>query len=226
VNRLLVANRGEIARRVFATCTRLGIATAAVYAGPDADALFVRDADVAVALPGGPRAYLDGEAIIAAARRVDADAIHPGYGFLAENAVFARAVQDAGLLWIGPPPGVIEAMGSKTGARARMQAAGVSVLPGATDVADAHGVGFPLLVKASAGAAGRGCAWSSAPRTSTPRWRGRAAKPARPSATTRSSSSATRPARATSRSRSWATRTGASSPTASATAPFSAATRR
>jgi acetyl/propionyl-CoA carboxylase alpha subunit len=155
VNRLLVANRGEIARRIFATCRRLGISTAAVYAAPDADAPFVREADVAVALAGEPLAYLDGAAVIDAARRAGADAIHPGYGFLAENAGFAQAVLDAGLTWVGPSPEAIAAMGSKTQARTRMEAAGVPVLPGSYDL-DADAVGFPLLVKASAGGGGKG----------------------------------------------------------------------
>ncbi|MEA2168100.1 MAG: propionyl-CoA carboxylase alpha chain [Solirubrobacteraceae bacterium] len=149
MNRLLVANRGEIARRVFATCRRLGISTAAVYAPPDADAMFVREADVAVALGGEPMAYLDGAAVVAAALRVGADGIHPGYGFLAENAGFAQAVLDAGLTWVGPSPEAIAAMGSKTEARTRMEAAGVPVL---TEGAD-H---FPLMVKASAGGGGKG----------------------------------------------------------------------
>jgi acetyl/propionyl-CoA carboxylase alpha subunit len=158
VQRLLVANRGEIARRVFATCRRLGIATVAVYSDVDAGAPFVADADVAVRLGGATPAesYLRGDAIIEAARRAGADAIHPGYGFLAENAAFAQAVLDAGLVWVGPSPEAIAAMGSKTEARTRMEAAGVPVLPGANDPADADAVGFPLLVKASAGGGGKG----------------------------------------------------------------------
>ncbi len=150
MRRVLVANRGEIARRVFLTCRRLGIGTAAVFTEPDADAMFVRDADVAVALGADPRGYLDGDAIIVAAQRVGADAVHPGYGFLAENAGFAQAVVDAGLTWIGPTPDAIAAMGSKTEARARMEEAGVPILPEGRDA------GFPLLVKASAGGGGKG----------------------------------------------------------------------
>jgi propionyl-CoA carboxylase alpha chain len=149
VKRLLVANRGEIARRVFATCRRLGVGTAAVFTAPDADAPFAREADVAVALGEDPRAYLDIAAVVAAARRAGADAVHPGYGFLAENADFPRAVADAGLTWVGPTPEAIAAMGSKTEARARMEAAGVPVLPEGAD-------SFPLLVKASAGGGGKG----------------------------------------------------------------------
>jgi acetyl/propionyl-CoA carboxylase alpha subunit len=138
----------------------------AVFSEPDATAPFVREADCAVALGGSTPAesYLRGEAVVEAARRTDADAIHPGYGFLAENAGFAQAVLDAGLIWIGPSPEAIEAMGSKTEARARMQAAGVPVLPGASldgergDAlrAVAEGVGFPILVKAAAGGGGKG----------------------------------------------------------------------
>ncbi len=150
MRRVLVANRGEIARRVFATCRRLGVGTAAVFTEPDADAPFVRDADVAIALGEDPRGYLDGAAIVAAAQHAGADAIHPGYGFLAENADFARAVLDAGLIWIGPTPDAIAAMGSKTQARTRMEAAGVPILPEGRDA------GFPLLVKASAGGGGKG----------------------------------------------------------------------
>src|SRR4051812_42084855 len=166
INRVLVANRGEIARRVFATCRRLGISTAAVYSDPDASAAFVREADVAVGLGGATpgESYLRGDAVVAAALRVDADAIHPGYGFLSENAAFAEVVADAGLTWIGPPPSAIAAMGSKTEARDRMQRAGVPVLPGARlegetgdDLRALGGVvGFPLLVKASAGGGGKG----------------------------------------------------------------------
>jgi acetyl/propionyl-CoA carboxylase alpha subunit len=158
MRRVLVANRGEIARRVFATCRRLGLSTAAVFSEPDADAGFVREADVAVALGGATPAesYLRAGAVLAAARAAGADAIHPGYGFLAENAAFARQVLDAGLTWIGPSPEAIAAMGSKTEARERMQRAGVPVLPGSTDLGRTEDVGFPLLVKASAGGGGKG----------------------------------------------------------------------
>jgi propionyl-CoA carboxylase alpha chain len=166
IGRVLVANRGEIARRVFSTCRRLGVATVAVYSEPDAMAAFVREADVAVALGGASPAesYLRGEAVIAAAIRAGADAVHPGYGFLSENAAFAQSVIDAGLTWIGPSPDAIAAMGSKTEARDRMQRAGVPVLPGARldhgRVADvqtiADRLGYPLLVKASAGGGGKG----------------------------------------------------------------------
>ena len=163
MRRVLVANRGEIARRVFATCPRLGISTAAVFSEPDTEALFAREADVAVALRGATPAesYLRGDAVLAAAHLVEADAIHPGYGFLAENAAFAQAVLDAGFSWIGPSPEAIARMGSKIEARTRMQAAGVPVLPGAhLDGGDplkaADEVGYPLLVKSSAGGGGKG----------------------------------------------------------------------
>jgi propionyl-CoA carboxylase alpha chain len=149
IRRLLVANRGEIARRVFATCRALGIETVAVYSDPDAGAPHVREADHAVRLPGAAPAdtYLRGDLIVAAAQRSGADAVHPGYGFLAENAGFAESVGGAGLTWVGPPPKAIAAMGSKVEAKRIMAAAGVPVLSGA---------GFPLIVKASAGGGGRG----------------------------------------------------------------------
>jgi acetyl/propionyl-CoA carboxylase alpha subunit len=163
IERLLVANRGEIARRVFRTCRALGIATVAVYSDADAEALFVAEADEAVRI-GGPApqdSYLRGEAIVDAALRIGADAVHPGYGFLAENAGFAEAVIAAGLTWIGPDPAAIAAMGSKTEARELMERSGVPVLPGRRlDGADpeeaAAEIGFPLLVKAAAGGGGKG----------------------------------------------------------------------
>ena len=157
IRSVLVANRGEIARRVMRTCRDLGIATVAVHSDADADAPYVAEADAAVALPGNSPAetYLRGDLLIEAARRAGADAVHPGYGFLSESADFARAVIDAGLTWIGPPPDAIAAMGSKTEAKRLMADAGVPVLPdlasGAVGTAD-----LPVLIKASAGGGGRG----------------------------------------------------------------------
>ncbi|MFP3992533.1 biotin carboxylase N-terminal domain-containing protein, partial [Streptomyces sp. E11-3] len=157
IRTLLVANRGEIAVRVFRTCRELGIATAAVHSDADTDALHVREADVAVRLPGLAPAdtYLRGDLVVKAAQAAGADAVHPGYGFLSENAEFARAVLDAGLVWIGPPPEAIEAMASKTRAKELMAAAGVPLLdpvkPAAATADD-----LPLLVKAAAGGGGRG----------------------------------------------------------------------
>ena len=127
INRVLVANRGEIARRVFATCRRLGVGTVAVYTDPDAGAPHVTEADVRVRLPG-TRGYLDAGAVLAAARASGADAVHPGYGFLSENAEFAAAVIAAGLTWIGPPVAAVTAMGSKIESKKMMDAAGVPVL--------------------------------------------------------------------------------------------------
>ena len=166
LTRVLVANRGEIARRVFRTCREMGLGTVAVFSDADADAPFVREAGAAVRLPGSTPAdtYLRGDLVIAAALRTGADAVHPGYGFLSEDAGFAQAVLDAGLVWIGPPPAAIEAMGSKLAAKALMAEAGVPCLPGvdATGLSDdallaaADGIGYPVLVKASAGGGGRG----------------------------------------------------------------------
>jgi propionyl-CoA carboxylase alpha chain len=151
IGSVLVANRGEIARRVFRTCRQLGIATVAVYSDADAGAAHVREADAAVRLPGAAPAdtYLRGDLIVRAALAAGADAVHPGYGFLSENAEFARAVTAAGLTWIGPSPEVIEAMGSKTRAKRIMAKAGVPVLEATAD-------DLPLLVKAAAGGGGRG----------------------------------------------------------------------
>ena len=166
IQKVLIANRGEIARRIVRTCREMGIATVAVFSEPDRDALFVGDADEAVALGGATPAesYLRVDALVEAARRTGADAVHPGYGFLAENAPFAQACLDAGLTFIGPSPAAIAAMGSKIEAKARVQAAGVPVLSTVAaaglkpaDLArEASGLGFPLLVKASGGGGGRG----------------------------------------------------------------------
>ena len=154
ISRVLVANRAEIARRVFATCRRLGLGTVAVYTEPDADAPHVSDADARVRLPGTD-GYLNTAALIAAAKSAGADAIHPGYGFLSENADFAAAVQDAGLTWIGPPVAAVAAMGSKIEAKKMMAAAGVPVLD-ELDPASVTESQLPVLVKASAGGGGRG----------------------------------------------------------------------
>ncbi len=154
ITRVLVANRGEIARRVFATCRRLGLGTVAVYTDPEAGSPHVVEADARVRL-AKTNDYLNAEAIIVAARAAGADAVHPGYGFLSENAEFAAAVQDAGLTWVGPPVDAVRAMGSKIESKKLMAAAGVPVL----DELDPESVTeaqLPVLVKASAGGGGRG----------------------------------------------------------------------
>jgi acetyl-CoA/propionyl-CoA carboxylase biotin carboxyl carrier protein len=164
--KVLVANRGEIALRIFRTLRELAIGSVAVYSDADRSALHARYADEAFALGGSTSAesYLVVEKLLAAARASGAEAVHPGYGFLAENAGFAAAVEQAGLVWIGPPPAAIELMGSKTRARQAMQAAGVPIIPGTTDaVASAEEIvrlgdeiGYPLLIKAAAGGGGKG----------------------------------------------------------------------
>ena len=164
IDKVLVANRGEIALRVMRTCRAMGIATVAVYSDADADAPFVRFADEAVRIGAPParESYLVIPALLDAARRTGANAVHPGYGFLAENAAFAEAVAEAGLVFIGPPAQVIRSLGSKQGAKRIAERAGVPIVPGyhgddqGALVDHARAIGFPLLVKASAGGGGKG----------------------------------------------------------------------
>ena len=153
IRSVLVANRGEIARRVFRTARSMGMHCIAVFVDADADAPFVQEADEAVRLPGS---YLDAGAVLAAAQRTGAEAIHPGYGFLSENAAFARAVTEAGIRWVGPSPDVIESMGDKIAAKRVAVEAGVPTLPSSEDPSADAQVGYPLLVKASAGGGGKG----------------------------------------------------------------------
>ncbi|MBK0866736.1 acetyl-CoA carboxylase biotin carboxylase subunit [Saccharopolyspora sp. HNM0986] len=163
--RVLVANRGEIAVRIIRACHTAGVEAVAVYSDADKNSRWVQLADHAVHIGPSPAAksYLDSAALLEAARSTHADAVHPGYGFLSENAAFARAVQDAGLVLIGPPASAIELMGDKATARATARAAGVPVVPGSEPVTDlaaaqaaAAEIGYPVLVKAAAGGGGRG----------------------------------------------------------------------
>ena len=166
IRKILIANRGEIACRVIRTARKLGIATVAVYSDADRHALHVLQADEAICIGAAPArdSYLDADKILAAARLTDSDAIHPGYGFLSENAGFARTCADAGIFFIGPPASAIEAMGSKSAAKSIMENAGVPLVPGyhgedqdsATLKSHADAMGYPVLLKAAAGGGGKG----------------------------------------------------------------------
>jgi acetyl-CoA/propionyl-CoA carboxylase, biotin carboxylase, biotin carboxyl carrier protein len=162
---LLIANRGEIAARIARTCAELGIRSVAVHSDADAGALHVRLADEAVRLPGTApaRTYLDADLLVDAALRTGADAVHPGYGFLAENAEFAAAVVGAGLTFVGPPPEAVRALGDKTRARALARSTGIPVVPGTADPDDVAGLGWPLVVKAARGGGGRGMRVATGP---------------------------------------------------------------
>ena len=165
-SKVVIANRGEIALRILRACHALGIRTVAVHSVADRNLKHVAMSDEALCIgPAAPReSYLNGPAIIAAAEVTDADAIHPGYGFLSENAEFAEACAQAGVVFIGPPPGAIRAMGLKAESKRLMQAAGVPLVPGyhgaAQDdsllAAEAARIGYPVLIKASAGGGGKG----------------------------------------------------------------------
>src|SRR5436190_13467092 len=170
---VLVANRGESARRVFRTARRMGLRTIAVYSEADAGAPHVRDADEAVLIGPAPakHSYLDAAKVLAAAKQTGAEAIHPGYGFLSENAAFAEAVAAAGLIWIGPPPAAIRAMGLKDAAKKLMAEAGVPTTPGYLGedqseerlAKEAATIGYPVLIKAVAGGGGKGMRRVDAP---------------------------------------------------------------
>ena len=182
ITKVLIANRGEIACRVIRACRELDLRTVAVHSDADAAALHVRLADEAVAIgpPPARESYLRAEKIVDAIKRTGADAVHPGYGFLSENADFAEAVAAAGATFIGPPPAAIRAMGGKTSARALMQAANVPVVPGdngeggrgfataAAAKAAAARIGYPVMLKAAAGGGGRGIPRRRNPHGSSP----------------------------------------------------------
>jgi 3-methylcrotonyl-CoA carboxylase alpha subunit len=236
ITSLLIANRGEIACRIIRTARKLGVRTVAVYSDADAKALHVRMADEAVHIGPSParESYLVGERIIAAAKETGAEAIHPGYGFLSENADFAQAVLDAGLVWVGPKPDAIRAMGLKDAAKRLMADAGVPVTPGYLGEdqsperlkAEADAIGYPVLIRPSRAAAARGCGGSMNPRRSPTRSTAASARLRRPSATTSCCWRSTSSRPGTSRCRCSATAMATSSTCSSATARCSGGTRR
>ncbi|MFN7146187.1 MAG: acetyl-CoA carboxylase biotin carboxylase subunit [Myxococcota bacterium] len=189
LQKVLVANRGEIAVRVIRGCHELGIRTVAIYSEADRSALHVRNAGEAYCVGPAPssESYLRGETVIEVAKKSGATAIHPGYGFLSENARFAQMVMDAGLIWIGPPPSAIDAMGSKTGARQRMVAAGVPVVPGTTHPIETEAeaeriaaeIGYPVMLKAAGGGGGKGIRKVDRPEDFAGAWRAARSEAAR-----------------------------------------------
>ncbi len=195
--KILIANRGEIAVRVIRTARRLGVATVAVYSDADASALHVAMADEAVRIGAAPArdSYLKADAIVEAASRTGAEAIHPGYGFLSENPAFARAVEDAGLVFVGPSAAVLEALGNKLAGRRSAAEAGVPIVPGTTmelgdDPGPVEAIGFPVMLKAAAGGEAGACVAWTPRRNCGLRWTPPGARPSRPSVTARSMSSA------------------------------------
>ena len=235
--KILIANRGEIACRIIKTARRMGIRTVAVYSEADKDALHVEMADEAVAIgpPAAAQSYLVIDKIIAACKKTGAEAVHPGYGFLSERAAFAQALAEAGIVFIGPNPHAIEAMGDKIESKKFANAAKVSTVPGhlgvietpehAAEIADE--IGYPVMIKASAGGGGKGMRDRALRARRSPKASPAPARRRNPrSATTACSSRNSSSTRATSRSRCWATSTATSSISASANARSSAATRR
>lgn len=231
--KILVANRGEIACRVFRTAKRMGIATVAVYSDADARAPHVLMADESVRLGPAPAAesYLNADLILLAAKETGADAIHPGYGFLSERESFARACAEAGIAFVGPPPNAIAAMGDKIESKKLAKEAGVNVVPGFVGVIDdtehavriAAEIGYPVMMKASAGGGGKGMRLAYSEQDVR---EGFEATKREGLATTACSSKSSSKARAISRSRCLATSTAISSILGSASVRFSVGTRR
>ena len=234
--KILIANRGEIAVRILRACRELGIRSAAVFSEVDRKSLHVRLADEAYPIGPAParESYLRIDKLIDVARRAGCDAIHPGYGFLAENAALPRACADAGITFIGPAAEAMEALGSKTAGRQLARRSDVPTVPGTNDPIEkpeeadalAQSMGFPILLKAVAGGGGKGMRLVTAAPTSLPPIATPPPKPSTPSATRACTSKNISSGRATSKSRSSPTRTAASSPSASANVPSSAATRK
>ncbi len=235
ISKVLIANRGEIALRVLRACKELGIATVAVHSTADADAMHVRLADESVCIgpPPSRDSYLNIHQIVAACEITGADAVHPGYGFLSENAKFADILEAHGITFIGPTAEHIRLMGDKITAKQTAMELGIPVVPGSDGEVTAENVletgrkiGFPVLIKATAGGGGRGMKVAKTEDDLMEAFDTRAPKPLRPSAMPPSTWKSTSKSRATSKSRWWAMARAMRSISASATAPCSVATRR